>query len=1238
MFNVNTGIVTQSTDSSSSSINTNINRRVQHSQFHEQKLIEKYCRESELFKIIEDAVINFTRNYNLTLKPEEALAPFLIRLDFEYTDLIKHGQQLLYLALREPLQFAEALKYSVFGQVRDLLKTNVNGPKAIDIAQLHIQWRLLDLPLHENLLFKPTKYKCPLGLALVRGILSAYTPPEILVLQSIWYCGGGCMRNAIQTSSTEAPLCPNCSRSMSEYQKLRVTENYRLIAILPSVCVETPRQLNRIYRPILHHTYDCDLKLGATYLNAKNVNTKNAGEEHNVNSDNPSNERKWRARRMPVQLADFLGSDMESTQSAQLSNVSPVVSRCSISTGATSKPEGIFNRNASVHFEPTDEEFPAVGATRSKKPKTTPTPAVEDSSQQKSPMPQVAIVEGQQYDNQQSKYIKQKQSPNISNQTSSPEKYYNNQKIVNNWLRAVQPSEMQSQQLPLPLPPLESNQASFSAPPIAAAVQQAHQSPPSTSGSGIRPTQLNPTSRPFAPASASGCLIKPTQWIPTNRPPPPLPRTLGDIHSAPVYPNVAMAQSHRPIMRTLSSFNFATANHNVVRKEIVATPASGHTKRFHERRMRREQMSQGGSGWSGLPPQLPDELMMQADLPNSGVDEDASFVRELQQAAASNNSPALQSQSQGNPLDIVSQSTLNWNAVEFQPRRESLNPSDSQSRPLGVVRPRERSNMITERRRRQRFHRTLKPDALFELVALPVEEPAMSESTGDSQEAPSGGGNNMSSQLPVPNTNSHMSSQLSMSITNDDASQSVFRLSSLPSTGVGTEASSNTPPTTIGGPSDSRMLQTGETFDVHGENSLPLLNMDSYTQQTEASLFLMSNRRDIGINPEPQQTQVPGSNNNKAPAPCQMLFLKGNAERHNVDADLNFMPPSIKKLYRLICGKYSDYAFVYALSSQLSQDCVPMECYVYLKMALLISLTSIEQDELRAPISICVICTDSCMANRLLTSIGQLAPRFIGPHEGGQQPSYSGLPSRYNWVQASPLMMAQQGVYYAGDWNRLSRDQTEELEKSMENNSLPVPQLQSEQPLEVAIWTYWQPENATNQTTAFAKLCPIFGLPVYMDELVNEVMWDFVLREHSRDSDKLAKDALHIPNEDMRTLLELIQQRQVIFTQPAEHLLKKYYIISRVQQPTAFSSKTYIVLKQFAESLAKLSMRLDVLESDVVVAIFHCEHFVRSIFGAGDFPPPAVSNFNVISRVDPYMNIFSRWLFQYMDRFEEKVV
>ncbi|KAH8284248.1 hypothetical protein KR044_001223, partial [Drosophila immigrans] len=246
--------------------------------FHEQKLIEKYYRDTELLSVIEEAVSTFTSNYIRTRKPEEALAPILIRLNFEYTDLVKHGQSLLQFIYREPLQFAEAVKYSVYGVVRDLLKANNgndngndNGPKTIDIAQLHTQWRLLDIPLQKALQFRPTKFDCPLGLSQVHGILSAYTTPEILVLQSIWYCSGNCKRNAIQSSSTEAPLCPNCSRSMSEYQKLRVTENYCIVAILPSAAVETlSRQPNRIYRPVLirlrAHVYDCELKLGACYL------------------------------------------------------------------------------------------------------------------------------------------------------------------------------------------------------------------------------------------------------------------------------------------------------------------------------------------------------------------------------------------------------------------------------------------------------------------------------------------------------------------------------------------------------------------------------------------------------------------------------------------------------------------------------------------------------------------------------------------------------------------------------------------------------------------------------------------------------------------------------------------------------------------------------------------------------------------------------------------------------------
>ncbi|XP_030378734.1 uncharacterized protein LOC115627248 isoform X2 [Scaptodrosophila lebanonensis] len=255
--------------------NVNIFSQRQQSQYHEQKLVEQFCRATHLIKIIEGAAEAFVRNYNKSRRSEDALAPIILRLDFTYTDLVTHARDLLELAIEEPLQFAEAIKYCAYGLVRAHIKAVANEPPAlktptIDIAQLHAQWRILGLPVQRNLQFDPSQHLYRLGLALVHGILSAFSATETLVLQSIWYCGSGCMRNAIQTTSTDAPSCSNCSRPMTEYSKLRVTENYRFIAILPKACVQTPRVLNQTFRPILvrlrDFTYNCALKLGACYL------------------------------------------------------------------------------------------------------------------------------------------------------------------------------------------------------------------------------------------------------------------------------------------------------------------------------------------------------------------------------------------------------------------------------------------------------------------------------------------------------------------------------------------------------------------------------------------------------------------------------------------------------------------------------------------------------------------------------------------------------------------------------------------------------------------------------------------------------------------------------------------------------------------------------------------------------------------------------------------------------------
>ncbi|XP_033249601.1 sporozoite surface protein 2-like isoform X3 [Drosophila miranda] len=155
--------------------------RQRFSQFQEQKLVEKFCRETHLLKIVEGTVAAFIEDYRRTRTrtPEKLLTPLLLRLDFIYADLLTHAPSLLPLIVEEPLQFGLAVKYSVYGLVRDQLK--VAGLKPIDIGQLHAQWRVVGLPYSPNLLFDPAAHSLRLGLSLVQGILSAYTPTETLV-------------------------------------------------------------------------------------------------------------------------------------------------------------------------------------------------------------------------------------------------------------------------------------------------------------------------------------------------------------------------------------------------------------------------------------------------------------------------------------------------------------------------------------------------------------------------------------------------------------------------------------------------------------------------------------------------------------------------------------------------------------------------------------------------------------------------------------------------------------------------------------------------------------------------------------------------------------------------------------------------------------------------------------------------------------------------------------------------
>lgn len=73
--------------------------------------------------------------------------------------------------------------------------------------------------------------------------------------------------------------------------------------------------------------------------------------------------------------------------------------------------------------------------------------------------------------------------------------------------------------------------------------------------------------------------------------------------------------------------------------------------------------------------------------------------------------------------------------------------------------------------------------------------------------------------------------------------------------------------------------------------------------------------------------------------PMNLTMKKKNLSKRKRN-NVPLVPFSIKRLYDIVTADFSDFAFIYALSAQLCQDRVPMECFVALKMVLLLSLAS----------------------------------------------------------------------------------------------------------------------------------------------------------------------------------------------------------------------------------------------------------------------------------------------------------
>ncbi|XP_073833438.1 uncharacterized protein [Musca autumnalis] len=350
--------------------------------------------------------------------------------------------------------------------------------------------------------------------------------------------------------------------------------------------------------------------------------------------------------------------------------------------------------------------------------------------------------------------------------------------------------------------------------------------------------------------------------------------------------------------------------------------------------------------------------------------------------------------------------------------------------------------------------------------------------------------------------------------------------------------------------------------------------------------------------------------------------------------DATMMPLSVKQLYDVIKEQYSDFAFIYALSAQLCQDRVPMDCFVTLKMGLLLSLASIGLNPDIPPIPIIAIGNDTYMTNYLMTTVGQMATRFIGPTEDTKPPSSNGY-RNHQWIEADPLILAQGGVYYVGDWSRLKLLRADKLYKDLESSMVTISSSSAHQyPLQAAVWAHWRSfQYNTKDHQMFNKFMKIFGIPIYVADDNHETLINYILEQASVRTFESTIDHLSISSKDMTDFVVNISQRCVDHTPEASDLLQKYFVATRTARPDCLTKQGLTVLKQFSESFAKLCLRHEVLPIDVLSSIILCEHSIGHIFGVSDNPPPQFGAVPFVTVVDEYVAQFKQWLDDYIEKY-----
>ncbi|KAL0267141.1 UNVERIFIED_CONTAM: hypothetical protein PYX00_009492 [Menopon gallinae] len=311
----------------------------------------------------------------------------------------------------------------------------------------------------------------------------------------------------------------------------------------------------------------------------------------------------------------------------------------------------------------------------------------------------------------------------------------------------------------------------------------------------------------------------------------------------------------------------------------------------------------------------------------------------------------------------------------------------------------------------------------------------------------------------------------------------------------------------------------------------------------------------------------------------------------------------------------SPWAFVGAISSTLASNILPVSSFLQLKIGLMLSLATQNTED--APVPLVAVGSDTFAVQKLITSAGLLAERFIRYSAGYEQlemiiQTYSGgdkrRPAREEiYYDAGAMVLALSGVCYLGDWSILRKDQCKYIFRSIESGQIILNNTDKNKaeadflPLKCAVWTHCSHAACRNQNNQQLKtLIDVFGMPFLADEndetevmKVSQKILQFSI--HGTDNEQ---SDMKIPVDDFKEFISLINSRNLVLNESASKLIHDFFVVIRRERPECLPMRAIKIITSLAEAHARLALRNEITYEDVIAILYLYNESVSALFGS----------------------------------------